>query len=187
MTLHEKLYTAEDLWVLSGLPRFEGHQLELHGGVLVMHPVGREHGTTTLLLGSRVLAFVHMNHLGEVMTEVGHYVEQHTVYSPDIAFTSTARLPEKSAKGYMNLMPDLAVEVKSPGNTFEELTEKARYYLKHGSKMVWIVYPATQTVEVVTASDDPENPQVETVGRDSVLRGGDVLPGFTLPINEIFP
>lgn len=78
-------------------------------------------------------------------------------------------------------MPDLAVEVQSPSNTLKGMQEKAAYYLLNGTRMVWLVYTEKQLIEVLT----PHDRQLLTIN-DS-LSGGDVLPGFMLPLKTIFP
>ena len=79
------------------------------------------------------------------------------------------------------LAPDLAVEVRSPDNTLAELSVKANEYLEAGARMVWIVDPPTRTVQVMR----PGRPAV-TLSLDDVLDGGDVLPGFSLPVSRLF-
>jgi Uma2 family endonuclease len=78
-------------------------------------------------------------------------------------------------------MPDLAVEIKSPDDTVKELREKAAYYLANGARLVWLIYPAKHMVEVYTPDGD-----VEILVEGDLLTGGDVLPGFSLPVAEVF-
>lgn len=77
--------------------------------------------------------------------------------------------------------PDLAVEVVSPGNTRREIAGKVRDYLAAGSRAVWVVNPERRTVTVHRPDREPER----LAGSD-VLDGGPVLPGFRLPLSEIF-
>jgi Uma2 family endonuclease len=83
-------------------------------------------------------------------------------------------------------MPDLAVEVFSPDDDYQDLKAKAKYYLQNGSQLVWLVYPKSQTVEICTLTETGDI-KTETVGIDGVLDGGAVLPEFTLPVRDIFP
>lgn len=78
-------------------------------------------------------------------------------------------------------MPDLAVEVKSPNNTYIQLREKADFYIAHGCKMVWLVYPEKQLVEVYRAEHD-----IDILTAEETLLGYDVLPDFELLVSEIF-
>ncbi len=74
-------------------------------------------------------------------------------------------------------MPDLAVEVVSPSQTLAEVRRKAETYLRHGSALVWLIDPGSETAEVW---------QREVIDSDGVLSGGAVLPGFSLPLRKIF-
>lgn len=184
MATQEKLYTVDDLWVQEHLPAYAGQRLELINGKIVAMSPGQEHGIIVLNLGSEMRVFVKAGDLGVVAVEVGHYdpEDPHNVRLPDISFVKKSRV-QQVEKGYVPYMPDLAVEVKSPGNTFEGQKEKAYYYLNHGVKLVWVIYPNSQTVEVYT---DPEQEPVMLTS-DDLLDGGDVLVGFSIVVKEIFP
>jgi len=101
---------------------------------------------------------------------------------PDASFIAWDQLPGRHVPRVpiADLAPDLAVEVISPGNTTHEMERKLQEYLACGVRLVWYVLPATQEVHVHTT----ERHDVLTV--DQELTGGDVLPGFTLPLREIF-
>lgn len=98
---------------------------------------------------------------------------------PDVSFMKGKRSMVK--QGSVAAMPDLAVEIKSPDDTITEMRETAVYYLANGSRLVWLVYPNYRLVEVYRSDAD-----VEILGEADTLSGGDVLPGFTLPVREIF-
>jgi len=84
-------------------------------------------------------------------------------------------------RGVAPYMPDIAIEVQSPDQSDKLMQDKGAYYLANGSKMVWLVYPRQQLVEVLT----PTERHLLTI--DDTLMGGDVLPGFSVAIREIFP
>lgn len=79
--------------------------------------------------------------------------------------------------------PDLAIEVLGPGNTVREMAIKLDKYAKAGVKLVWYVDPERKEVDVYPKGGARRK---KTVGVDGVLDGGDVLPGFTLPVAKIF-
>ena len=81
----------------------------------------------------------------------------------------------------LDLAPDLAVEVLSKSNSRGEMQRKLRDYFAAGTKLVWYVDPKKRTVRVYT---DPDN--AATLTEDRTLDGGDVLPGFTLRLRELF-
>ena len=78
-------------------------------------------------------------------------------------------------------MPELAIEIQSPKQSDKFMVDKGKMYLAKGAKLVWIVYPRQQLVEVLT----PSERHLLTI--NDTLTGGDVLPGFSVPIREIFP
>jgi Uma2 family endonuclease len=77
-------------------------------------------------------------------------------------------------------MPDLCIEIQSPNDTPLSMREKALYYLKNGSRMVWLLFTRRRQVEVHTPDD------IQILSIDDTLDGGDVLPGFTLAVKDIF-
>lgn len=84
-------------------------------------------------------------------------------------------------RGAAPYMPDIAIEVQSPDQSDKLMKDKGEYYLANGSTIVWLVYPKQRIVEVLTPTDR----HLLTV--NDTLTGGDVLPGFSVLISEIFP
>ncbi len=126
--------------------------------------------------------YLRENDIGHVTGADGGYQVSGERYIPDVAFISYARQPELSyTDGYNPNPPDLAVEVISPGNTDDEITLKVTNYLLAGT-VVWLVRVKTQTVEVYLPGQRPQ-----VVDIDGVLDGGTILPGFRLPVKDIFP
>ena len=80
-----------------------------------------------------------------------------------------------------DLYPTLAVEVLSPGNTQREMSEKLDDYFDSGCELAWLVDPATKTVRVFTARDAET-----TLKAGDILDGGNVLPGFAVPVAVLF-
>jgi Uma2 family endonuclease len=103
---------------------------------------------------------------------------------PDLAFVSYERWPEARRvprAAAWGVVPDLAVEVVSPSNSAAEVVEKLGEYFRAGVRLVWVVYPLQAEVHVWAS---PEGSRVRR--RADVLDGGDVLPGFRLPLGELF-
>jgi Uma2 family endonuclease len=99
-----------------------------------------------------------------------------------VAFVSTARLPaDDDRSGFFDGPPDLAVEVVSPRDSFGELAERIEDYLSAGTKLVWIVEPAKQTVTAYGATR-----RAVVLQCHETLTGGDVLPGFAEPVAQFF-
>jgi Uma2 family endonuclease len=102
---------------------------------------------------------------------------------PDVTFISWSKLPDRKLpdEPIWSLAPDLAMEVISRGNTKKEMDRKLHDYFTAGTRLVWYVYPDAREVHVYTA---PDSQQV--VKEPESLSGGDVLPGFSLDLRDLF-
>jgi Uma2 family endonuclease len=100
---------------------------------------------------------------------------------PDVAFVSIARVPEERSR-VPTLAPDLAAEVLSESNTREEIAQKIREYFQSGTRLVWVIDPPTRSVAVYENAGQPQR----TLAVTDVLEAGDVLPGFSLPVADLF-
>jgi Uma2 family endonuclease len=103
---------------------------------------------------------------------------------PDVAFVSHARWPvqRRAPKvAVWDLVPDLVVEVVSPSNTADQVQKKIHEYFEAGVARVWVVYPRQQEVYLYAS---PTQIQVLQLGQE--LDGGDLVPGFRLPLNALF-
>src|SRR2546426_12779628 len=103
---------------------------------------------------------------------------------PDVAFVSTARWPLDRAlpeTGDWDVVPDLAIEVISPNDVFKDVLAKVREYFHYGVQVIWVIAPEEQQVYVY---DSPTHVRILT-GQDE-LTGGEVVPGFRLPLVHLF-
>ena len=174
------LMTAEELEAVPDERRGE----LIRGVMQPMPPVDFDHLADTGRLILRVGAFVESHGLGVVGPEGGFRLGQNpdTVLAPDLAFIRAENVPPRGRRGgFQAIVPDLVAEVLSPSNTASEINEKVRIYLGAGVRLVWILDPRTQTVTVY----DPTG-AARMLGLGETLVGGDVLPGFTLPLAELF-
>ena len=129
--------------------------------------------------------FVDQHNHGELTGADGTYdltrpgEARDTALGPDAAFVQTARLPGKTP-GYAKLAPDLVAEVVSPSQYRPEMAKKAKLYIERGVRLVWIIWPASQTADVWRPSS-PTAPVMTLTIADS-FDGLDVVPGFTYPL-----
>lgn len=179
--------SAEEFWELAHLPENVGKHMELVVGVVYeMPPAGLEHGKRTGNFFGFLWNYVCTHDLGVVTAaETGFIVHtdadgRDTILAPDVGYIAKARLPAEPIFQYARLAPDLAVEVVSPNDKAAEIHAKVNKYLQHGTRMVCVVYPATKTVEVHTSTG------AQTLAEADTFDGGDVLPGFTLLLRDIF-
>lgn len=166
------------------LPDEEGYRTELVRGELVREPLpGPRHGRLVVRLGRRIGDHVEAHGLGEVFAESGYVLEEQppTLRGPDVSFVSEARLPELPGTGFWSMAPDLAVEVLSPSNRAGEMEDKVRQYLAAGARLVWVVDPVRRT-----ASEYRPGGEARLLDPSGALEGHDVLPGFRLPLSELF-
>lgn len=105
-----------------------------------------------------------------------------TVLAPDVAFIRSGRLPaDRDKRKFVETIPDLVVEVISPSERPGDISNKVTRYLDAGVQLVWVVYPDNRMISIYRANRTWESVQFE----DS-LDGEDVLPGFSLPLSELF-
>jgi Uma2 family endonuclease len=178
----ERRLTAEELYQLPD----DGKRYELVSGVPVrMAATGGQHGIIASRLDHRLRAFVEAHDLGEVCAaETGFRLAQNpdTVRAPDVSFIARERVPSQGIpEGYWPFSPDLAVEVISPSDRFDDVLTKVQEYLRAGTRLVWIFHPRTRTVTVYRADGN-----VQLLQQQEELNGEDVLPGFRCQVGELF-
>jgi Uma2 family endonuclease len=196
VTSHRAM-TADEFYALAG----DGRRLELVAGevtdwseprrrelisgeITEMSPSGFDHGVLIIRIGSRLNDFVAKRGAGKVCGgDVGFVVARNpdTVLAPDIAFVSSGRISESGCSRFFDGAPDLAIEIVSPWDRAAEVEAKARHWVGCGAKLVWVVDGAKQTITIYAAGGERR-----TITVENQLDGGDVLPGFTATLREIF-
>ncbi len=148
-----------------------------------MSPPGFDHGCIVLNIAAALREFVRAGKLGMVAVEAGFCVsnEPDTVRSPDIAFVRAERIPPGGERAFFQGAPDLAVEVISPSDRASDVIAKARDWLQSGCVGVWVVDPATKTATVYS-----HQPQALFLSAKDALVCEELLPGFRLPISQVF-
>jgi len=156
----------------------------IRGELLTMAPAGFDQGATGGTLHVLLGSYVRAHRLGVVLTSDTGYIfttDPDTMRCPDTSFFSSARIPKEPAMGFFPGAPDLAVEVISPSDKFEEVEEKVEDYLSVGAQLLWVVSPRRKTVTVYRPGAQPERR-----GVNDTLSGEDVVPGFTVQVADIF-
>ncbi|MBI5666458.1 MAG: Uma2 family endonuclease [Chloroflexi bacterium] len=181
MVAQTKPVTVEEFDTFVTLPENHERLFEFIGGEIVAVVSNNYSSLLGMRVGGRMLVFVEQHDLGYVTGTDGGYRVSGERYIPDVAFVSKQRQPQPSREAYNPIAPDLAVEVLSPTNDESDMRFKVVNYLRAGT-MVWVVNPDRKQVEVYAPNAAPR-----TIGIDGVLDGGEVLPGFTLAVKDIFP
>lgn len=181
MTTQAKMITADALLELPD----DGFRYELVEGELrKMPPPGLTHAWIIAKLIHALLQYMDTHPLGRVFAEFGYLLAENpdTVLAPDVSFLQQERLAGADlARTYWVGAPDLAVEVVSPSDRYTEVTEKVARWLAAGTRLVWVIDPRRQQITVHRAPNAVSNLTVA-----DILDGGDVLPGWTLPVRELF-
>jgi Uma2 family endonuclease len=162
----------------------EDRRCELIDGVVVEKPMASYESRVALVIGYFVEDYLVKNDRGIALGEQGMLLLfPHQVRIADVSFISWDQLPDREfpADPIASLYPDLAVEVLSQSNTEKEMKRKLREYFQAGTQLVWLVDPKARTVRVYTS---PRKSKLIT--EDQTLDGGDVLPGFQLPLRKLF-
>lgn len=189
MVVQQQYISAEAFWEIIQRPEYADKRVELIEGVIVETtppPPRWKHGVIVGVIFGFIWNFVRTHRLGLVTgAETGYVLYRDeegkdVVRGLDVGFVAAARVPEILPQGHVPFAPDLAVEVVSPGNSASEMHAKVRQLLRGGTRLIWVAYPDTQTVVVHTSLG------AQTLELDDILDGLDVLPGFKLPIRDIF-
>lgn len=158
----------------------------IHGEVYEMSPARPPHGMHVVRVTLPLAQFVEAHALGELFgAETGFAIRhpdgKESVLAPDLAFIAAERLPPELPDTFWQIAPDLVVEMISPSDSPRDVLRKTAIWLEAGVRLVWNVDPYRQSVTVHRADGS-----VQTLGPGDMLSGEDVLPGFELPVSQIF-
>jgi Uma2 family endonuclease len=155
-------------------------------GRIVEKAMGMESSFVSLNLASHLRAHVVAGALGFVFPgDLGYQINvgsSRRVRKPDVSFIASARLEGgRILRGNCRIAPDLAVEVISPNDEAEEIEQRVADFMSVGTRLFWIVYPATRSVWVLRADGSAQR-----LTAQQNLSGEDVVPGFSCPIESLF-
>lgn len=177
-----KLITGEELLAMGSA----AHLSELiEGRITYMSPVGVLHGNYEGNFYEHLKTFVRKNKLGKVVVgEVGVYItrDPDTIRAADVAYISNERYAKRDPqKGYLNVAPELVVEILSPDDRWNDVNQKMRDYFSIDVQLIWIADPETQTVYAYRSMTD-----VREFKMGDTLTGDDIVPGFNVAIAKLF-
>lgn len=175
-----KLITGEELMAMSDIGPCE----LVEGRIVPMSPTGDEHGAIEANISAELLTFVRAQKLGKVRVgEVGIYTHRNpdTVRGADVLFISNERYAQKEFQGFLDVAPDLVVEILSPNDRWTEVTQKLREYFAIGVRLVWVVDPQARCIYAYRTLTD-----VREFSANDDLPGEDVLPGFSVKVARLF-
>lgn len=178
--VEEKLITGEELFAMSDAELCE----LVEGKIVPMSPTGELHGGIENAFGTELRLFVRAHNLGKVRVgEVGIYIQRNpdTIRAADVLFISNERYAQKKSSSYLDVAPELVVEVLSPADSLSEVMQKLREYFSIGVQLVWIADPQAKIVYAYRSTTD-----VREFTADDELPGDDVLPGFAVKVAALF-
>ncbi len=188
MEVKARVYDVDRFWEFVHQPENADKHLELiKGEIIEMAPPGEAHGFLAGLFYHHFLLFDPQRKMGVPTVESGYYTpdDRYTVLAPDAAFRLRKRADAPLNKRWVSMMPDIAVEIKSPSDSMAQMRRKAAIYLENGSQLVWLVIPDQRGVEVCRLEDEG-GIQTEFIGIDGSLSGEGVPPGFQLELAALF-
>ncbi len=142
---------------------------------------GWKHGVITANLSGELRNYLKTNRRGLVCSEVNFDLGQNERI-PDVAFVTAERIPPGGMpEGVVGFAPDLAVEIISPNDVHDKVSEKVLEYLEAGVRQVWLVSPRLRSITIFRSPTD-----VQVFAGDSELVSEDLLPGFRCSLKEIF-
>jgi Uma2 family endonuclease len=174
------LITGEELYLMPDLGRCE----LVDGRIVPLSPTGRPHGRAGARLAAHLLLFVESHDLGEVLTaDAGVYTRRNpdTVRAPDVMFISHERLAGCKEEGYLDVAPEMAVEILSPTDRKDQVAKKIEEYFSANVLRVWVLDSKKRRLLAYRSLTD-----VQEFGIGDVLTDGALLPGFQLAMAELF-
>jgi Uma2 family endonuclease len=181
IALQRKTWTEAELLAM---PK-DGFAREVIGGELIMSPAGFDHGAIIMRIAGPLWNFVRSTGLGETFDgQTGCRMKSGDVLSPDVSFATKAsmQVQRKKRKAFFQGSPDLVVEVLSPGDRLSVTKEKIEQYFENGAKLAWVIHPKSRTVHVYREGKFPS----AILSLKDKFDGEEVLPGFSLPVANIF-
>jgi Uma2 family endonuclease len=175
-----KLITGEELLAMGDIGPCE----LIDGRIVPMAPTRGKHGVLEITLGWHLRSFVVAHQLGRVLGgEVGIYTHRNPdrVRGADLAFLSNERLVGQSLEGFLDVAPDLVVEIMSPDDRWREVRQKLTEYFRIGVRWVWVIEPESRAVLVYRSVND-----VHELKEGDILTGEGSLEGFALPVASLF-
>lgn len=183
-----KSKTEAKIWTdaeFMALPH-DGHRYEIVNGELIdMGGSGALHGNIAVILSSALFTVVNNRKLGVLLdSSTAFKMKNGNKRSPDISFFAKERLQGMTELpvGFLEDAPDLAIEILSPSNTVEEMDGKLVEYFESGARLVWVANPTQRYILVYRCAREPDR----LLKSADALDGEDVIPGFALPVAELF-
>ena len=175
-----KLLTASELYAMGNMPGVE----LIRGKLRKMSPTGYQHGEVESNITTSLSIFLRTHNLGKIMSgEVGIFIRRgpDSIRAADVLFISHRQLQQVQSASYLDVAPELIIEVLSPNDNWSEMMEKLEDYFSIGVKQVWLADPRRKILQIfgsltesVLLHEGESLPEIA------------FLPGFKLDLSEIY-
>jgi Uma2 family endonuclease len=182
-----EIVDGQRVWPRVGEPETDALYEIVDGERREIPRLGALAATVATLLATHLNVFALPRKLGFAVVEAMFQLQAgRPQRRPDVAFVAMDRWrashpPADNDPPAWDVVPAVAVEVISPTNTADDIEKKLQDYFAAGVGLVWVVYPVLQRVYVYTSLTD-----IRIVTATDALDGGTVLPGFRLPLGDLF-
>jgi len=175
----KKPVTIDDMY---HMPK-DGRKYELVDGEIVVSPAGMNHAEIVMKISHIIATYLDDHPIGKVYGDnVGLIFPNGNLRSPDVSFVRIEKLPDgKSPVTFGKFVPDLAVEVLSPGDRPRLIADRIGEFLECGVQIVWLVDPQDQTVTVYHSLSN-----IQQLTAQDTISAEPILPGFTCLVSRIF-
>jgi len=196
MSVQKTVKTRIGMPIEEFIRAFDQSPFELiEGERIAIVPSVAEHGETLKILYSALLGYEATHQTVVVLSELpfvlldtpedwvkGSRVPDAMVYEAGRMAAYKAQTPDWRKKPYI-LVPDLCIEVISPNDIYLDVDEKVDLYLADGVRLIWVFNPRKRNVKAYKLGSN----EITRLTEDEILDGGEILPGFKLPVKDIFP
>jgi len=180
---YEARYAGRRYEYIDGYAVPMGPEIEFNGEIIVS-PTKSDHGELVSFVDRLFGNFLWERKLGKVYgAETGFVMDQESgqIRAADLAFISKDRIDKVQPGEWLPFPPDLAIEIISEYERAKDIRNKALLYMKNGTALLLLFYPSDKVIDVYR----PDQPII-TLRPGDTLDCGDVLPGFSVPVSEIF-
>ncbi len=176
------LLTAEEFFLRDD---FDSQTELVKGEVIQMPPADSYHGTICVNIAVLLKQHAKQRDLGHVFSNDGTVITERnpdSVRGADVGYVSYTKIPKgQYPRGPLSIPPDLIVEVRSPSDRWVGIQRKVLEYLDAGVTVVCVLDPTTETARIYRSDRDEEQ-----LKNGDPLTFEDVLPGFSIPLKQLF-
>jgi len=185
LDLHPLNLTDQQFYQICQINRDLRLERTAQGKMIVMPPAGSETGKRNLSIGGQIWLWNRQNNLGVVFdSSAGFMLPNGATRSPDAAWLPRSRWDALSAeekKRFAPVCPDFVVELRSPSDDLKTVREKMQEYMENGARLGWLIDPQARRVELYR-----QGYETEILENPATVSGEDVLPGFSLNLDEVW-